>query len=280
MVFENLCLQVFCTMYFIFLHLNTEGFPEWVELVDYSSAINLCIYRILIHVIISVHKLWYLHPVLNVWGFFQALEVWAHKHWLPVPAAEGWQDPACPCHQILCAVSQPRCHCGSEGEPRRRISFGPAALGALHGGFTWGSWGFAGIKHKSRAGTPSSPSRHVYKIANPRNGSLGSAMCKSVNCEHVGGAESLFITELFCRNSFADGCFSHLQFVIWREPSMCFSCSVAASVRLKTNLLFPQEIIKTILNSNLIQVLNSNETKIISEDFLTYKVIHVLYPLK
>lgn len=87
--------------------------------------------------------------------------------------------------------------------------------------------GFAGIKHKNWGGTPSSPfqPRTCTKFPVQEMAILAVLqrdMCKSVNCEDVGWAESLFISEFFCRISFADGCFSHLQFVIWREPSMYF----------------------------------------------------------
>lgn len=190
-----------------------------------------------------VDKLWYLQSVLNIWGFFRP---WKFEHisigFLSLLLRD---DRILPARAIKFFV---QC-LNHDAIVVRKVS--PAEgfpLGLqLFGLYIMCLWGFAEMKHKNWSGTPPTSHAHVQNSQSKKSlqsWQHWSVTCKSVNCEDVGWAESLVISEFFCIISFADGCFSHLQFVIWREPSKCFACSVAASVRLKTILLFPKKIIK------------------------------------
>lgn len=46
---------------------------------------------------------------------FQALEIWAYRHWAFVSTLERWQSVASSCHTFFCWESQPWCNCSSKG---------------------------------------------------------------------------------------------------------------------------------------------------------------------
>lgn len=146
-------------MYFTFLHLV---FPEHWKFPKMSWACwlqqchlfmylhNLDTYKFWVK---PVHKVWYLHSVLNIWSFSRP---WKFEHigigFLSLLLRD---DRILPTRAIKFFV---QC-LNHDAIVVRKVSPGkgfPLGL-QLFGVYIRCLWGFAGIKHKNWGGTPSSP---------------------------------------------------------------------------------------------------------------------------